>query len=179
MPKPRKVLNAFTAEEIEEYVGLSVHMVDYLARHKYLIPTYKRGHVRGRVRYYSYRDLNIAYLVQKLREHGVELARLKKAVRELRKDGAWFRGLNPDRKSEPIQWLVTDGNDVLLTADDGFLDELRPNGQRSFAFVVTMDNVQQEVRARIPASKRAHYSIENKQLIFAKKRQPRKRGLAN
>jgi DNA-binding transcriptional MerR regulator len=169
VPEPKNVLNAFTAAEIEDMIGLSVEMIDYLAREGYLVPTYGRGRVRGRVRYYSYRDLVIANVVQSLRKTGVELARLKKALRALKKDAAWFESASPGRKSKTVQWLVTDGRKVLLKHEDGFLDELRPGGQRSFAFVVNMNNIQREVREQLSQEKLKHYTIENRALVFGPK----------
>jgi DNA-binding transcriptional MerR regulator len=163
MPVPRKVLNAFTAHEVHKYTGLSLHMVNYLARAGYLEPFYGRG-TRGKVRFYSYRDLTIADIVQRLRLGGVELSRLKPALERLHADEAWLKATS--RRSKPIQWLVTDGKSVLLKHEDGFLDELRPGGQRSFAFVVTLQTVQDEVRARIEPRKRKHFDIQNRDLVY-------------
>lgn len=67
MPKPRKLLNGFTAGEVAAISGLSLHMVNYLAREAYLSPAYAGEAARGKVRYYSYRDLVVARIVQHLR----------------------------------------------------------------------------------------------------------------
>jgi DNA-binding transcriptional MerR regulator len=164
MPRPRKVLNAFTAREVKEITGISVHMINYLCRSGYLKPFYGQG-TRGKVRFYSYRDLVIAQIVQRLRQTGVELARLKRALETLRQDHAWLKKEGP-RKSKPIQWLVTDGKKVLLKHDDGFLDELQPGGQRSFAFVVTLQTIQREVRSKIEPQKRKYFDIQNLALRY-------------
>jgi len=69
MPSPRKLLNAFPPREVSQITGLSLPMLDYLSRMGYLRPSYGSGPgVRGKVRYYSYRDLVIARIVQRLRE---------------------------------------------------------------------------------------------------------------
>jgi hypothetical protein len=44
------------------------------------------------------------------------------------------------------------------------LDEL--NGQRSFAFVIELENVTEEVRRRIPAKKRRRFDMRNQPLEF-------------
>lgn len=163
MPRPRRVLNAFTAQEVRRYTGLSIHMINYLARAGYVEPFYGSG-TRGKVRFYSYRDLTIADIVQRLRQTGVELARLKKALDTLREDHAWVQ--TKSGRTRPINWLVTDGRNVLLKHEDGFLDELRPGGQRSFAFVVTLRTVQSEVRSRIEPRKRKLFDIQNRDLIY-------------
>jgi DNA-binding transcriptional MerR regulator len=174
MPVPKQVLNAFPAREVNQITGLSLPMLDYLSRMRYLKPTYGDGAgVRGRVRYYSYRDLVVARVVQRLREAGVELSRLKAAIQQLSRDETWSPLRDSDGLASPLQWLVTDGKHVLMRNPDGFLDELKPDGQRSFAFVVSLDNAQDEVRERIPAEKREHYSMRNEPIEFAPSRRKR------
>jgi hypothetical protein len=104
---------------------------------------------------------------------GVELARLKKALEALRQDEAWLE--TSTRRSMPIQWLVADGKGVLLKHEDGFLDELRPGGQRSFAFIVSLQTVQDEVRSRIEPRKRKLFNIRNLDLVYERPRTQRAR----
>jgi len=104
-------------------------------------------------RYYSYRDLVVARTIQRLRETGVELARLKEAMQTLSREDTWLPQ-KVQNGTNPLRWLVTDGKEVFLEHDDGFLDQLRPNGQRSFGFVVSLTNIRNEVRALIPKGNR-------------------------
>src|SRR5579862_5168662 len=169
MPTPKALLNAFTVDDLHDYTKISLHMLDYLCRHGYLRPAYTRTkRARGRVRYFSYRDLVIASVVQRLLNTGVKLRRLKEAMKYLRQDQAWFPIA---RQSDPIQWLISDGQQVLLKHEDGFLDELRSGGQRAFAFVVNLQGVQDEVKSWLDPEKRRHFSMENLPMkIQAKKR---------
>ncbi len=165
MPRARTLVNAFTPKDVQNITGITSHMLNYLCRHGYLRPAYATGkRARGKVRYFSYRDLVITSVVQNLRDTGVRLGRLKEAIKYLHHDHAWF----PTRsgRSKPIQWLVSDGKKVLLQHEDGFLDELRPGGQRAFAFVVSLGGVQDKVRALIEPKRRRHFSIENRPLKF-------------
>lgn len=165
MPVPRKVLNAFPAREVSRITGLSLPMIDYLLREDLLRPSYgEEAGRRGKVRYYSYRDLVIARLIQRLREGGVQLGRLKAAVQTLCRDGPWVAKGDPMSR---LNWLITDGSEVFLRNDDGFLDALTGSGQRAFAFVVNLSQLEAEVRERIPAAQRAHFDIENRSLIYA------------
>lgn len=172
MPEPKRLLNAFTPRELHEITGLSMPMIDYLLRMNYLKPAYGHGD-RGKVRYYSYRDLVVARIVQKLRDTGVELSKLKSAIQMLSSDAAW---LKRNRRPEltPLRWLVTDGKEVLLKYEDGFLDELRPRGQRSFAFVVNLRSIQREVKNRVPQQKRKHFTMDNIALIPDTSKKPKK-----
>jgi DNA-binding transcriptional MerR regulator len=171
MPAVRIVLNAFTKGDIHEIAGISVHMLNYLCRSGYLKPSYGQGQ-RGRVRYFSYRDLVIVQIIQRLRQTGVELARLKRALQVLREDHACLREAG-SRRSKPVQWLVTDGRNVFLKHEDGFLDELRSGGQRSFAFVVSLSTMQEDVRAQIAQKRKQreklkHFDIQNRDLKYEK-----------
>ena len=172
MPAAKKVINAFTIEDLHRHTGISLDMLDYLCRHGYLRPAYApRVRASGKVRYFSYRDLVIASVVERLLATGVKLRRLKKAMKDLRQDHSWFP---KGRRSEPIQWLVSDGRAVLLKHEDGFLDELRSGGQRAFAFVVNLEGIQSEVKGWLDPEKQLHFSMEN----LPMKIQIRKRGRA-
>jgi DNA-binding transcriptional MerR regulator len=168
MPRPKSVLNAFTANEVTAITRLSRPMVDYLAVHGFLTPAYVEGppRRRGRVRYYSYRDLVIARIIQRLRETGVQLRRLKAAVRQLNEHPDWID--KPTDAAAKIRWLLSDGKEVFIRNQDGFLDDLA-NGQRAFAFVVNLDQVESEVLKKVPAKKRAHCSITNSSLLVSSK----------
>jgi DNA-binding transcriptional MerR regulator len=171
MPRPKKVLNAFTANEVTSITKLSRPMVDYLASQGFLRPAYidetqgkrKRGRVRGRVRYYSFRDLVIARVVQSLRETGVRLHRLKLAVQRLNAHPDWVDA--PGDPAAKIRWLLSDGKQVLIKHQDGFLEEIS-SGQRAFAFVVNLDQVEREVMKKVPAKRRPYCSLTNTALML-------------
>ena len=165
MPLSRHVLNGFTVSEVETITGLSKPMIDYLKRHAFLLPAYASAdNPRGRVRYYSYRDLVIARLIQRLRETGVQLGRLKAAVEPISKDSFWPDGLAP---VEGLNWVVSDGQTCGLRDKDGFLEEFVGHGQRPFAFVVNVTQLVNEVRSRVPDEKRARFTMLNPELEFA------------
>ena len=165
MPVPRRILNAFTVQEVHQITGLSRPMIDYLLRADYLRPSHVDWGTRGKVRYYSYRDLVVARLVQRLRESGVELARVKDALKELAQDSTWTELEELTEGTPPIHWLVSDGKRVYVQTNDGFLEEMGHGRQRSFAFVVSLGNMREEVRKRIPRKKRRRYTMINEELI--------------
>jgi DNA-binding transcriptional MerR regulator len=161
MPTAKNLLNLFSAREVNAITGLSLPMIDYLSRIEYLQPSYNpTSRVRGKVRYYSYRDLVVARTVQRFREAGLQLGRLKRAVEQLRAEETWFPQ-DTGSSANRLWWLVTDGKNVFLRNEDGFLDELRPSGQRAFAFVISLENVQREVKALIPEEKLEYFSMRN------------------
>jgi DNA-binding transcriptional MerR regulator len=167
MPRERKVLNAFPAHEVTEITGLSGPMIDYLAREGFLEPTYGNpDRTRGKVRYYSYRDLVVARLIQRLRETGVELRRLKEGVQKLVSHPDWVQ-LPPDADAQ-VRWLISDGREVFIRNQDGFLDEVR-KGQRAFAFIANLDQVIGEVKRKVPRNKRKRWSIDNHDLVYGRR----------
>jgi DNA-binding transcriptional MerR regulator len=172
MPRETRYLNAFSKSEVHKITGLSLHMIDYLERNGYLRATYRDprsaegGERQGRVRYYSYRDLVVARIIQRLRETGVRLNRIKSAMQYLRSDEAWGFAKRQDSAIGPVKWLVSDGRQPKLKAEDGFLDELKVGGQRSFAFIVGIEGTQAELMKH-PAleGRRQEFTMENRPLI--------------
>ena len=170
MPRARDVLNGFSAAEVHAISGLSHPMIDYLKRSGFLHPSYTgKDNPRGSVRYYSYRDLIVARLIQRLRETGVQLARLKAAIERISQDSFWPDGMEP---VDGLNWLVSDGRAVHLRNRDGFLDDVLGSGQRSFAFVVNFGELLVEIRERVPAEKRPHFSMATAELRFVPKSKP-------
>ena len=165
MPIPQRVINAFTAREVSAITGLTLPMVNYLRREEMLVPSYGDGEGRrGKVRYYSYRDLVVGRLIQSLRDAGVELAAIKKAIECLRQDHIWRR--SKDVVPEVLRFVHTDGKDVFLLRKDGSLEHLRADRQRAFAFVVHLENLVTQVKAAMPQRKRRHFSLRNKRLLL-------------
>ena len=139
-------------------------MIDYLSHEGFLRPAYGNPDgKRGKVRYYSYRDLVIARIIQRLRDSGVELYRLKAAVQELNAHRKW-REL-PSDETQQVRWIVSDGKKVFIRNQDGFLDEVGQK-QRAFAFIVNLDKVVGELKRKVPAKKRANWSIDNTKVMF-------------
>ena len=175
MPIPKTALNGFTAQQVHAITGLSRPMIEYLRRMDYLQPSYdSREPRRGLVRFYSYRDLVIARLIQRLRETGVELSKLKVALGHLRSDDAWGSSGREDAPAR-IKWLVSDGKTVLLKSEDGFLDYIDASQQRAFAFVVSIDGIGTEVREKLNSEQIKHFSMTNKNLVFQEKAKSRGR----
>jgi DNA-binding transcriptional MerR regulator len=134
--------------------------VVYLAREGYLKPTYSPGAIRGRVRYYSYRDLVIARIIRKLTATGLELKRLKRGLKTLAEDATW-------READQLHLLATDGRNVYFQMKDGSLLDLEPSMQKSFAFVLDVAKAQEEAKGAIDSERRERFSLQNHPLIYS------------
>lgn len=172
MPKPKIALNAFPPVKASRIVGMSVHMLNYLAREGYLVPTYGRTGTRGKTRRYSYRDLVVARIVQTLLDAGVEVSRLKTAIQELRHRGSWMAGGN----ERILRHLVTEGSRLYYPEENGSLSDLTQQGQFAFAFVLDVNAAKAEVKQRMSEEERAKFSLENRRIKFAPKKARRSRG---
>ena len=169
MPRPRDVLNAFTVSELSRITDLSIPMANYLSDKGFLRPAFGNPYGRrGKVRYYSYRDLVIARLVQHLREGGVALHSLKEAIQQLSTEPDWMGSVGDP--ADQLRWLVTDGKEVLFKNRDGFLDTLTGSGQRAFSFIVDLHGLEQEVRERVPERKREQFQMGPYEIQFAEVR---------
>lgn len=158
----RNVKNAFRPDELSEITGIQPAMINFLIRQGYLQPSYREDYdlptrskrqPRGNTRYFSYRDLLIAKTIQRLVDAGVQLVRVKEALKELREDKHWLattRGVTVERV---ISWLVTDGKDIYLRDDTGFLEVLRKGHQRAFSFVIEMKSIRSAVCHGIESSR--------------------------
>lgn len=165
MPKVREALNGFSVAEVHAVSGLSRPMIDHLKRYGFLQPAYAAlDNPRGRVRYYSYRNLVVARLIQRFRETGVQLGRLKATVERISQDNFWCEDEAP---ADGLNWLISDGQTIDLRDTRGFLDDLLGSGQRSFAFVVNVAELLNEVRERLPGDKRRRFSMATYELQFS------------
>ncbi|MEN2793662.1 MerR family transcriptional regulator [Sphingomonas oligophenolica] len=160
MPKAKNLLNAFSPKAAAEVVELSVHMLNYLARQGYLIPTYGGDGRRGRVRYYSFRDLVVARLVKRLLDGGLEISRLKNGISKLTHEPRWTAA-TPEKQ---LRMLATDGVSLFFVDSDGAIADLTRNGQLAFAFVLDVAVAQAEVRDRLTQDQLNHYSLRNLKL---------------
>lgn len=162
MPKIKQASNGFTTKQVADCTGLSVHMVNHLARHEYLLPHYDRKASSGSARYYSYRDVIVGRLIARLLDTGVSLKRLKTALHLFHRTEFWERL----GREEAVSMMVSDGAEIMLPRSDGTLLELAEGGQLAFGFLVNASAAKAEILERLPSPQRDHFSLENKPLLF-------------
>jgi DNA-binding transcriptional MerR regulator len=133
-----QIVDSFSARDAAEFSGVSLAMVNYLCRHRIVVPAIgpKRG--RGVQRRFSFGDIVVLKAIAKLLDGGVSVYRLKRALTSL-------RSLHGDITTEglPAAYLVTNGRDVYFRHKSGVF-ELLATGQFGFAFIVEIDSVRRE-----------------------------------
>lgn len=138
---PTEIVESFTAKDAADFSGISLAMVNYLCRHRIVVPAMGRKRGRGVQRRFSFGDIVVMKAIAKLLAGGVSVYRLRKALTSL-------RGQHPDITSTglPAAYLVTNGRDIFFRHKSGVL-ELLATGQFGFAFVVEIESVRKEAIA--------------------------------
>jgi len=139
--KSTDVVDWFPVGKAAMYSGLTLDMVNYLCRCGIVKPTgcTKRG--RGRVRKYTFSDILLLKIIAKLLANGVSVQRLRKSLVGLQKRGGTAQDILKRK------YLATDGKNIYLK-DNGVL-ELLTTGQLTFAFVLELENVRNELAQKI------------------------------
>ena len=119
----------FTSRQAAAASGLSLSMVDYLARTRVVRPSVECMPGRGRPRRYSFGDLVALRLLRKFLDAGIAVSRLKRGIAELQRQ--YGRTL----VSCPADYLVTDGRQLYFLNAGESVSELAPGGQLVFAFM--------------------------------------------
>lgn len=128
----------FDIGTVAKLSGLSIAMVDYLCRTKIVVPTCKlRG--RGRKRLYTFPQIIVLRVISKLLGAGVSVSKLGKAIKGLKK---FHPEITPN--TLPGLYLVTNGAEIYFRRKDEVLECLS-NGQLSFAFVIEIEAVKNEI----------------------------------
>jgi len=130
----------FSAADARQISGASQRQLDYWDDRDIVPASIRRKGGKGRERQYSYTDLVKLRVVVELRQAGVSLQRIRKALGILRD---W------DPKGDPlaIKRIVADGNDVFVaTLDRKTLKSVTERGQLVFTIFVIGDIVNQAQR---------------------------------
>lgn len=141
MGQTKHLKDWFTIQEAGRLSGLTITMIDYLAREELLRPDMPgKLHGRGRDRRYAFSDVVLLRAIQRMLAAGLSVKRLKSALAVL------DREITPDVL--PADLLVTDGKDVYFKRTADVLEQIT-SGQFTFAFVVEMNQIRQEVKKQL------------------------------
>lgn len=142
-----KTKNYFYAGEAARLSGLPPTMVDYLCRCRLAVPTHAQQKGRGHRRQYSFGDVVMLKTIKRMLDAGMSVLQLGRALRSLRRH---HPEITPN--SLPGNYLVTDGLRIYFRHGNHAVEELT-GGQYSFAFVVELEKVKQEVLKQLEVKK--------------------------
>jgi predicted RNase H-like HicB family nuclease len=146
----------FNTETVAKITGLSRRQVDYWDVIHFIKPSVADARGKGSVRLYSFEDLVQLKVAKSLREKGISLQRIRKAIQYLKK--------NMPEVSKPLAEMrfLTDGDTIFVITKDTkkIIDTLR-NGQ--IVISIALADLINELRGKV-------YEIqEEKSLIIAVK----------
>jgi DNA-binding transcriptional MerR regulator len=135
---------SYTTQTVQAITGINKQMLHYLCRTGLVTPTTSRkrgvkGH--GVARKYSFGDLMICRVVQRLSASGVSPLKVKSAIRELHAMGMSLTRL-------PSSRVVMFGKSVYVW--DRSADPFRAvDGQIAFAFILDLEAIHTELTAEL------------------------------
>lgn len=144
---PTQVGTAFGLRTTSKVSGLSIHMLNYFCRNRIVEPSGGSRRGRGVPRLYSFEDILLLRVIERLLAQGVSPLRLRGAIQGIQERGGSGKELISKR------FVTTDGFDVFFD-DDGILERLS-SGQLAFAFVLKLDTLRDEVTEQIRLAERA------------------------
>jgi DNA-binding transcriptional MerR regulator len=133
----------FDALRACELAGLTSTMLNYLTREGFVVPSGSSKRGRGNKRYFTFGDLVTLRVISKLLRSGIEIKRLWRGLRALRKKVA-----NSRPGQLPFRFVVTDGTDSFFESA-GSLESLTRNGQLAFLFLIDLDRCDHDIGTKV------------------------------
>jgi len=133
-------MTSFSAAEARAITGATQRQLDYWANRGVVPASLTPKHGKGHERRYSYSDLVRLWVVVRLRQAGVSLQRIRKALGLLKKRGC-------ERDPFTGRSIVSDGRNVYLrTLDPDVLEEISHQRQLVFGVFVLGETVEKAQR---------------------------------
>jgi len=128
------------ASDAARLSGLSMHMLNYLARTDILPPAWpsRRKRQHGRRREYRFGDIVMLRALNDLTARGVSVLRLRPALRALRAEHASITATEL-----PARFLLTSGETAIFVGADGIAKELTMLGMATI--VLDVQSLRQDV----------------------------------
>lgn len=135
----------FLIREAAKLTGLTPAMVDYLCRSGVLVPSGRCTPGRGRSRHYLFGDVVMLKVLAKLLKCGISVARMKKALQQLRKNHV----TKITESTLPGKYLVTNGSRVFFKSKEEVIEDLTAGGQLAFGFVIELEELRDAVKTEM------------------------------
>ena len=136
--------NGYRAPQVCKLVGITYRQLDHWARTGLLMPSLRAARGSGTQRLYSYTDLVQLRVIKRLRDTGISLAKIRKAIE-------WLRSEIDEQDPLKDSTLLSDGIDI-WTSDNSdetqqYLMDILRRGQGVFAIAV--GQVQRDLEGEI------------------------------
>lgn len=130
----------FGIADAAKYSGMTRNMIYYLGRAGVFKPSGSKVSGKGRPKIFTFGDVVILRVIDKLLKSGVSVKRLKKALIALRK---YHAEITP--RTLPGKYLLTDGTTIYFRKEGESLEVLDNNRQLAFTFVLELQSLRDGV----------------------------------
>lgn len=137
---------SFSVKTAAATSGLTIFMVDYLARSGIVVPSVRSKAGRGKPRLYAFGDLVALKTAASLLKGGIEARKLKASLAVLQKK------YGKTLTTAPASYFCTDGQRVMFKSADNLYADLSKSGQFVFQFVVDLASVQNHIEKKLKAA---------------------------
>lgn len=139
--------SGYSAQKAKKITGASQRQLDYWDEIGLIQPSQQQASGKGSKREYSYTDLVRLRTVVSMRQVGISLQKVRRALEIIK---SWNRG----SKSWAKRKLISDGNDIFITTSDRrVLKSVLKNGQLAFS-VIMLGEIVEEAHKRISVYKK-------------------------
>lgn len=146
----------FNSKTVAKVTGLSFRQVDYWDRTHFIKPSVSDATGRGSVRLYSFNDMVQLKVAKTLKDNGVSLQKIRKAIHYLKK--------NMPEIEKPLSELrfLTDGVTIfVLTRDNKTIIDTLKSGQ--FVFTLALGEIVEGLKGEIAVlQKQKEYEVSVK-----------------
>lgn len=142
--------DTYSSKEVAALSGLPKTKVDYLCWVGLVTPSGMGARGRGKARKYTFGDVVMLRAVARFLSAGVHVSDLRKALTAIRN-----RHSDITPNSLPADLIITDGKCIYFKNKNETLETLDQGGQMSFAFVLELSSVRNEVIAEWSNLKKA------------------------
>ncbi len=134
---------SFTTGQTARLTEVAARTIDYWDLSGFLRPSIQQAAGKGTQRRWGFDDLVALKVAGQLRAAGISLQALRRVIVHLRARGS----------STPLAdtFLVSDGHDVYEKRGDELISTLRRPGQATFAWIVDLGAVVEELRQAVAA----------------------------
>jgi DNA-binding transcriptional MerR regulator len=138
------VNRGFAAGAAARLSGVSYRTLDFWAKTGFIVPSIVQSAGKGSDRVYSFQDVVALRVANRLRTAGISLQKLRRVTRYLQER---------DELESPLveTYLISDGIDVFEQHSDEVRSLLQRPGQTTFAWVLDLRSVVDEVRMLMTA----------------------------
>ena len=130
---PSKDEGGYRAPQVCKVVGITYRQLDHWARTDLLKPSLRAARGSGTQRLYSFTDLVQLRVIKRLRDTGISLTKIRKAIE-------WLRSEMHEDEQLRGSTLLSDGIDIWASNDSGetqqYLMDILRRGQGVFAIAV-------------------------------------------